>query len=640
MAADDTGMVSILNGLDLVNPPDGWGQFPSWRMRVSANGTTWASAAVELRTIESRLLNGAATAIDRYDNSTVVLFIRIEGTDSEQLAQGKAALTTALRTPKLGSFIFVHPDGASLATVWDVIVADPQLQFAGSDQDDVELAKWCRATYQVTLTCHPFPRAAVKTVVPALPQPDPAPPTVIDDGSSTDGWSATGGTLATDGSSVTVTTTITTGGNHSISQTLTRAFSPAVETSTTPYVTLTGAATGFDVITEITFTLDGQPVTPISYSLSATSYTAVLHVADTVDEVGVHVDGKVARAFTWTGTVNARLGVEEITRSNTAAQSDGRQQSRIAPIYGTMPTEASIIIKATAGALGRQTLAYTAPPQPSGFTPDLSRYRSDDITQTPSTDCVSGAETSIPVYTDLSTEGIVYTIPTGDPQPGTYQLYARIKMPDDWDGSDATIYVQRGQTPPNIFEDFVPHPIRLFDPNNSTDWQIVALNPIELPLLRIPTGTVGTSSGQLQLAASIEGILLDEAWLCNMDIGQVSLIDTSMRSATADQLTQIRIDAANLDDLAGENTLIESYWGGLTNDDNALFYVGQWVDSWSQHIFDPAAGAGTILVFVATMDEPAEVSLEYYERYADMVASSPAHTSDDQTVSDDEGVAA
>lgn len=147
-------------------------------------GDNWEMASAEqaIDAIQSQLFDGEAIATGSYGNMPATLPLAVVGTDSARLAQGSAALMRVLRRPGMRALTYIAPDGASPATVFDVLHAKPVMQF--SDRREIEN----RRLYELTLACKPFPRS--DTEISAQGEQVSAPTfTLVDDVSSSTAWS-------------------------------------------------------------------------------------------------------------------------------------------------------------------------------------------------------------------------------------------------------------------------------------------------------------------------------------------------------------------------------------------------------------------------------------------------------------------
>ena len=147
-------------------------------------GDDWEMTSAEraIEAIQSQLFDGEAISEGSYGNMPATVPVAIVGVDSAQLAQGSAALTRVLRRPGTREFVYLAPDGASPATVFDALHVKPAMQFSDVRENQN------RRHYLLTLSCKPFPRS--DTEVSTQGEPVAAPTfTLVDDVSSSSAWS-------------------------------------------------------------------------------------------------------------------------------------------------------------------------------------------------------------------------------------------------------------------------------------------------------------------------------------------------------------------------------------------------------------------------------------------------------------------
>lgn len=147
-------------------------------------GDDWEMTSAEraIEAIQSQLYDGEAISEGSYGNMPATIPVAIVGVDSARLAQGSAALTRVLRRPGTREFVYLAPDGASPATVFDALHVKPVMQF----RDEREMQN--RRHYLLTLACKPFPRS--DTEVSTQGEPVAAPTfTLVDDVTSSSAWS-------------------------------------------------------------------------------------------------------------------------------------------------------------------------------------------------------------------------------------------------------------------------------------------------------------------------------------------------------------------------------------------------------------------------------------------------------------------
>lgn len=147
-------------------------------------GDDWEMTSAEraIEAIQSQLYDGEAISEGSYGNMPATVPVAIVGVDSARLAQGSAALTRVLRRPGTREFVYLAPDGASPATVFDALHVKPEMQFSDVRENEN------RRHYLLTLSCKPFPRS--DTEISTEGEQVAAPTfTLVDDVASSSAWS-------------------------------------------------------------------------------------------------------------------------------------------------------------------------------------------------------------------------------------------------------------------------------------------------------------------------------------------------------------------------------------------------------------------------------------------------------------------
>jgi hypothetical protein len=150
------------------------------------DGADWGNPDAVITEIQSQLLDGSLGKITSFENRTATIPLRIYAINMDALADAEAVLMGEVYRDGWNQLVWTPP-AASVSTVFDVVYADLQFKL-----DDLTEQR-CIRNYTLTLTCLPRPRSADLVTVKSLPiiPPDPSQ-TVINDGSSTSGWSTTG----------------------------------------------------------------------------------------------------------------------------------------------------------------------------------------------------------------------------------------------------------------------------------------------------------------------------------------------------------------------------------------------------------------------------------------------------------------
>lgn len=126
-----------------------------YHFEVSADGTEWKNAEAVITEVQSQLFDGQAIALGSYSNMEVPLFVRVVAQDSALLASGCAQLIRVLRRRGMRALTYLAPDGASPATVFDVLHITPSMQVDFGNLDENHNIR----TYALRMLCKPFPRS-------------------------------------------------------------------------------------------------------------------------------------------------------------------------------------------------------------------------------------------------------------------------------------------------------------------------------------------------------------------------------------------------------------------------------------------------------------------------------------------------
>lgn len=148
-------------------------------------GDNWELASAEqvVTSVQSQLFDGEAIAAGSYGNMVATLPVAVVGEDSGQLSTGVSELIGVIRRPGMREVTYVAADGASPATVFDVLHVKPSLQ--ANDIGETEN----RRVYLLTMTCKPFPRSDTEIRTEGTPVSEPTFD-LIDDVSVSSVWSA------------------------------------------------------------------------------------------------------------------------------------------------------------------------------------------------------------------------------------------------------------------------------------------------------------------------------------------------------------------------------------------------------------------------------------------------------------------
>lgn len=392
-----------------------------------ADGSTFGNPESQWEEIDSLLRDGQLMVRNGRKNRVVTIRLRLSvprGIAGPSLAAGEAALMAQATMERPPALSWLSPSTDSVRAFYDVIAAeDPELDT--SDGWDTELVMRDYLYWSVTLYCHPFVRPEETTVVAAL-APSPAVPTTVDVDTcdSVTGWAYDPGQwfnmdgaafvpLAASGGSVNASGTVKYFGASTGTPWYKVKRSGAIAMSTTPYLRVTATVTGG---TSPTFACQGAG------ALIMTSASTVPGATDYYFEpTGSSVSSLTFQAFGTDGLPNGSaiaLRVYHIARTDTLPGSGTtRQQSRVAEVAGSAPTQAAIrLYDATPAALG-ETLVYTGP---NSVLP-LRPWRVSSASVTADAARVSGGRNTL-------TSPMVFEFPASSLADGTYALMGMLSV--------------------------------------------------------------------------------------------------------------------------------------------------------------------------------------------------------------------
>lgn len=585
----DAGHALQFGNLDLL----GNDQSPGWWIEATGDDADFGNPVPVERAIKSFLQDGAIAAIESYDNREMTLRLTLFATSSANLAAAEAALVAEVG--KRNTLIWTPPDNtgdlAGTPCVFDIVTSS--LTYAFAEINDFNLLR----SYTLTLKALPFARSNTLTTYtsPAPPSGGAPTNTLVDGGTSTTNWSG----ASSDGGSTTLSTT---GGVI----TLFKGFGAG---TTTRSITLTRSSlatsmtgTGFVRIKMVTqLTQGGDPKTlAVTVKINGTTvaeagrdgdYRWYAHPGGTLSTIEITASGKFPAAA---GSVVIR--VDEVYRTSVATLSTltgQRQQFLSLPVGGTVRTQGNLeLVDATPTALG-STLVYTTPADFPAAQPPLRRWRTVGPAETTDATLVSGK------YSALNTLH-QFELPAQNVPSGGYLLVARIKHTTGtnygllWSGQSVmgTTVVDVGGI------------------NGSTGGALSAINTwqiVTVAHMTLPTFNMG-SSGLVRIGlSSTPDVLLDEAWLFNVDQGQLTWVEAGTGTpASGGPANRVFLDAATI------NSPVPAMYLGTAADRSDSFGAGRTAQSFEEHQFVPPL---TNVFLVTTNAVSTAVTLSHYPRF-------------------------
>lgn len=556
---------------------------------IVMDGGDDGSPSVVYDVLDSLLTDGQVMTVATRQNRTLTRTVMIEGPDMAALAAAEAALVAECTRPR-NNLTLVFGDDTAPPTVFDTFPA--QLTYSPDAARESSLIR----IFTLSIPAYPHPKSATAVETTALPAAeDPSTPTVlvIDDGTSTTGWSSpSGGSVTTDGDRIIVSPTGVggTAGELAESIDLTGLEFIAVDWGAD---TSSGASHTLNLyvqpsggtLTRLAAVATGLP-SPLAAPSGVDNWVRNWYRCPygAIERIRAHVSGTPAALRT--------LYLSQITATDQALTSGtARQQTRTIAIEGSVSTEVSLAIEHAEDSLGT-VLAYTRPDDDSAFTPALSTYY------------YSGAST-----VDASTvsgrpfdAGVVaqYRIPNALLPEGAYVLYGRLKA------AAAGVY-----DVPILFLSGLEYggvgrtaSITL---DVDDEWQVVPLaGSLNLPGVFAPSSSDFVTSLLLTTPA---GVQLDEAWLFDTTRGQVTVVDCGTDAPSRGyegSYNRLWIESPTLDRPVLTHLL------GTAPDQADAIAAGPRVRAAGRHRFQPPA----MTVFTVTTNAlAADVSLTHFPRW-------------------------
>lgn len=577
-----------LGALDLIGI-----DFAAYKIETIAEGMDFGSAQPQDVITQTLLQDGSSVTTERWENREITFGVLISGPDLIAVAEGEAALYAELGRRNV--LTWTPPDGWGPSSVFDVLTSWAEFEF--DDWGEMKPGTIGRR-FVVRLTCAPFARSEDQVEVEAVGSggTPPTPVTqVVDSCDSASGWSASsGGTLSAGGGAITV------------------SFPPIAP----------GGSIGKAIVVDATTTpllfVDWQPAggNPGTLRASSGGYLPVLASGPSPDNAGYTRTWFTMSASLTSvslGVENKSLGsafgfrVAHIGRTNVdPTVGTGRQQFRSVNVLGSARTQGSIAVEHETSALG-EVLVYTNEDDLSGYQPACrgSGYRTAGGTESPDSATASGEYAPLNSGTPETFE-----IPARALPAGSYSIMARIRGDAtavtgvSWTASTlvgSTLYAtQSGST--------------ILLGGTTTSWKLYEVARVTLPPDDLPPGT--SQKVRVTLSSS-SAIYLDELFLFNTDIGDLTWVDCGTSApSTGGASNRLWIDTATLDRPR------EAIWLGTAADGSDRRHaLGSEVRSLGTHVLAP----GDLNLFTLTSNAlNAAASARYYPRWpnnAGMIAA-------------------
>lgn len=546
----------------------------------AASGTEWGSPQ-PIETTLANLRMGPLVVQDGYEARIAFVAVRIRGVDSGALAKAEAALWREVGKPN--TLTWQPADGKGAASVFEVMTSSMAGQL--NDAREAEGVEVPSRVYVLRLVCRPFVRGVDKTVIPALIAGATPTTVTVADGSTTTGWTGNG-TVTASGGYVTVSPGPGPGPQLT--------YTAALDLTSTRYLTVRVRRERPGKFNGIEFYIDGS-YAPVVATSPRTKDATYFYRTYTIDAGPQAISSLRIDCF---GTGLEDLSVDYVERTNVPpGLGSARQLIRTIDVPGAAPTEGSLRIEHDTSALGT-VLAYTwrddadtgwAPPlmpwlTSGGATPDTARVSGQSVN-------VTGATTfEVPATMPAGSFVLLALMKSDSPQDVAFGYTLRTKIGANYVGPTVT-----GEIPVDF---------------DSTGWVVKSpTGLLHLPTLPLAPETDAVLEITIQCLMGIDVIHLDEAWLLNTDIGQLSWLSVgSGAPAAGGNSNRVWINSRTLDRprpeyLIGTAADGSDAYGALAN--TQLMFP-------TEHVWD----AGTVNVLTVTTNALyAEASFDCYDRW-------------------------
>jgi hypothetical protein len=516
--------------------------------------------------LQQQLQDGEIVSVDRASNRTLELTFQIESDDLGACAIAEAQLALEAAKPR-NTLMFDPGDGFAPVTVFDTFPAALEL-----DRDD-ELEQHGLRRYTAEIPALPYARSKDLVTVDV-----PAPPATIaevevDDGSSTTGWTGSD-TVTTSGGRVWVPLTYVAANvwngwleRGGLSVSLTGLPYLRVVCLSPPH----SANPGFKV--------NGADVTVVARS--GDTYWLDVSAVSVLNTLRVTM-------FTISSTPPSGW-VDDVAATNTLTTgSTGRQNARQIPVSGSARAQASLSLNADPDPLGTVLVHTTS--RTGVMQPPLRTALIPGPTQTTDGSTVSGATSNLGTIHH-------FDLPATVVADGGHLLLARVKDASAGDVSIAWSAVSRMGDPDDLGS-YVDVGETESGTHTATlaagEWTVVTVAALIMPPTRVGR------NGYVRVSLSgPAGLLLDEAWLFDVENGRLTWIDAGESFA-------VWLDVASIEDP------VSSLWRGNNFDRSDQIHAGPDTQSWGVHEFIPPL----VDVFTVTTESTAaELALDYYPRW-------------------------
>lgn len=568
---------------------------PGYSITAISQGTNLGNPVPLVEVLQSLAIDGPLVVQTGWDQREIPIRIRVRAIDDPTHAAIEAAINAYALSDSPPPLVWTSPlDGAEPA-VFDVL----QVRYDGDTDDgwDSNEVQSGDRFWMLTLTCLPFARSQDPVTIAALPPAGGATVTTIDDCTAVTGWSRTSTVPSPTGPTVSGGG-LRVGGGSIVGGTYRLGLLRTVATSTAlPYLVI-DVATAVLTSPTISVNIDGASaailatVNGVGESGSNQYYVAA-------PSGGSFTTLEIVATFTTSIVSGYSMTVYNVAKTDTISvpSSTTRQQSRLATVYGSMPTRSSIqLFDATPAELGENILIYTS--SNTAWAPPLRRWLSSGGgTITTDAAMVSGRRNTLGT-------AMVFLLPASALQAAAYSLLARIKCTAAGTLTWSTSVVN-GAGVAVVGSDIVQSgsvTVPVTTAMTSSGYQVLPLaDRLQLP-------AVQTEAADYLVQVSLAGtasMTFDEAWLCDLDNGGLTWVqDPGPGTGRPIKWIEVRSPEAG--------SARPSVWAGGA----ALGVGGVCIDSlcasFGTHRFDP----GPLLVqTITTTSLFSQCELSYYPRW-------------------------
>lgn len=565
-------------------------------IRSMADAASWGAPQPIDVAVQRWMTDGAVASTQGYENREITFVVKISAASSVALAAGEAALVEAVRGAV--TLAWVPPEGPNAAptTVFDIWTGHLEHQL----DPDAEL-RFTRA-YQVTLTAKPWARSEAQVISTALPTGGTPTTVSVDTCTATTGWTGSPFT-PTVFSATAVRESGSSGpndGTSGVTRVLTRTGS-VTGMGTTPYLALDARFSGYYLAT-MTVTVDGLTCTKVATSGTVTYWKVPTGVTSFTKLVITAVS---KRFFTPTG-ITITLDVYDVTRTNTiVGVSTHKMLNQHLDVGGSVTTSGSIQLASPSATVLGNVLAYTCADTGSGYTPAMRQYRTSGGTLTTDATMVSGTKEL--VGQTFTTPVVVYTLPPGVLQEGTYVAVARVVGgPGGTPPENVTLRVRSTEANGTTVRDEVSTSITV-TANNQVQWAVVGA--IALPGVARPQESAASVVVQFQVdptGSSQPELYLDELFLLDVTHGSFTLVTGISPLVT---FTRLWVDSPDFD--AAKNRP-QVYYGTAADRSDAAGLPYAQIMSMGDHDLD--SNGSMVFTVTDNVDDPV-ITATYYQRW-------------------------